>query len=227
MLGKGQRVVRAILGLYHPLDGQMIFLRKRIVAVVVRGNCHHAARSIACKHIIRRPDRHLAPVDRVHRIRARKHARLFACGRQAVDLACARRVFLIFLHRSPLLRRSDLLHQRMLGRDDHIGAAAERICARCKHGKVAAALRCRISPRRPAIFRSSSSASAWSFPASRCWSRPCQKLLRVIRDLKKPLRQMLPRDLRVRSARRQPSTTCSFASTVLHEGHQLTGAALR
>ncbi|SIE22728.1 Uncharacterised protein [Mycobacteroides abscessus subsp. abscessus] len=54
------------------LDRQAEFLRKLIVALIMRRNGHDGPGSIACKHIVGNPDRHFFAVNRVDGISAGK-----------------------------------------------------------------------------------------------------------------------------------------------------------
>ena len=126
------------------------------VALVVRRHRHDGAGAVAHEHVVADPDRDRRVVHRVHGVGAGEDAGLLLLGAQALDLALAPRLVLVGDDGVALLGHRQLVDQRVLRRQHHVGGAEERVGPRREHReRVVAALAARSRPRRPRCARSS------------------------------------------------------------------------
>ena len=77
------------------------FLRKFIIAFVVRRNGHDRAGAVAHQDVVRNPDRNLFVVHRIDGICASEYTRLFGL-RRSIDVAFALYLLDVCLHRGTL-----------------------------------------------------------------------------------------------------------------------------
>ena len=88
---------------------------------------HDRARAVAGQHIVGDPDRHRLAVDRVDGGRAREDAGLVLGEIGPLEVALAARLVLVGAHGGALRVGGQLLHQRVLGRQHHVGGAVQRV----------------------------------------------------------------------------------------------------
>ena len=69
------RIVRN--GKHHETDFQLVFLRKLIVTLVMRGHAHDCASTVIHEDVVGHPNRNLFFVERIDSIAAGRHAVLF------------------------------------------------------------------------------------------------------------------------------------------------------
>ena len=136
-LGIGERRLHNVAAGDDLDDGQAEHFGKIIVALVVRGYGHNRARAVGDQHIVGDEDRNLLPrhgVDRRHAVQP--HAGLVLGHLGALEVALARRLLAVggdlVVVGQPA---APLLHQRMLGRDDHIGRAEDGVRAGGEHAQ--------------------------------------------------------------------------------------------
>ena len=103
------------------------------VALIVSGYSHDSSCTIRSEDIVGNPDGNLLAVDRVDGIRAREDAGLLLRQLGAFEVGLTGGEGLIFGHGLLLLRRGDLWHQLVLGREHHVSRAEERIGTSGEH----------------------------------------------------------------------------------------------
>jgi len=93
----------------------------------VRRNRHDRAGSVGDQHVVGDPDRNLPPVDRVDRVGAGEGSGLFGVVAGAGEFALLGRLVAVGLHFGLAVGGGQLLHQRMLGGEHHVGRAEQRV----------------------------------------------------------------------------------------------------
>ncbi len=131
----GERALGARRRRDHLDDRQTVLGGELEVALVVCRHGHDGAGAVAHQHVVADPDGDLEAVHRVDRGGAGEHAALLLLGRQALDLALAPRLVLVGGDGRPLLRSRQLVDQRVLGRQDHVRGAEQRVGPRREHGQ--------------------------------------------------------------------------------------------
>ena len=194
VLGEGKLSFAALL--FNDLDdGEIVFGREGVVALVVRGNRHDRARAVGCKDVVRKIDGDLLTVDGVGAVRAREHARLFAGGGEALDLVCLCRLFDICLDGGALLGRRELACKGVLGRQHDVRHAEYRVAAGGEHADLLSAVALKFDLAARGLADPVALHILGLFRPVEC-VQPGQKLFRVVGDLEEPLRQVLAHDLR-------------------------------
>ena len=118
----------------HNLDDRQVVLAGELpVALVVAGHGHDGARAVMAKHVVGNPDGNLLAGGRVDGIAAGEDAGLFAGQLGALQVRLLLSLAAVGFHLGPVLRRGDLVHQRMLGCQHHVGGAEERVGPGRKH----------------------------------------------------------------------------------------------
>ena len=133
-VGESGRVqVRGFLALDNFHNGQAEFFSKFPVAAVVGGHGHDRAGAVGGEDIVRNEDGHALAVDRVDGFDALDaHASLFLVELGALKLRLAGGFLLVGGDGFGVFDKArvhPLFEERMLGRDDHIGAAEQRVGA--------------------------------------------------------------------------------------------------
>ena len=148
--------------LEHGHDRQAELLREVEVALVVAGHAHDGAGAVRREHVVGDPDWHFLAVELVGDVCAGEDARLLALGRHAVDLGLLAGGLDVRAHGVALLRRRDLLDERMLRREHEERHAEDRVRPRREDGDLllgdARRHRDRSSGARPCCGRSSCAA---------------------------------------------------------------------
>ncbi len=115
-----------VAALHHLADRQPEGARELPVALVVPGHGHDGAGAVAHQHVVGDPDRQLLTVDGVHGMPAGGHARLLPLL-LALQIALARGLLAVGVHRRALCRDGDGVDQRVLGGQHHVGGAEQRV----------------------------------------------------------------------------------------------------
>ena len=180
----------------HRHDLQPVLLRELEVALVVRGHAHHGARAVRRQHVVGDPDRHALAVERVGDVGAGEDARLLALRRHALDLGLAARRLDVRAHGVALLRRRDLLDQRMLRRQHEERHAVHRVRPRREDADLlrldARARRARSAA--PRLRSADPVALHRRDLVGPLELREVEQLLGVARDAEEPLLQVALRD---------------------------------
>ena len=108
-------------------NGQLKFPGELVVALVMGRDRHDRARAVSHQHVVRNPDRDALVVDRVDGIAACEDAGLLFIGGFALNIRLPGGLFLVGCHFGLFIGSSDLVHERMLRREDHEGCAPERV----------------------------------------------------------------------------------------------------
>src|SRR5204862_491620 len=109
-LAPGGRIARLLTVLSdHFADGDAEPVRELKVALVVRGDAHDRARTIAHQYVVCYPDRDLLAVHGIGDVAAGKDARLLLFRAQAFDLGLVPRSVNVGLDLGPVFGRGDLL----------------------------------------------------------------------------------------------------------------------
>ena len=108
-------------------DLQPELARESEIALVVRRHSHDGASAVGHQHVVGDPDRDVRTIHRVCGICTSKDTRLFLVGRLALNIRLAGGLFFVNFHFFLMLRRSELLHQRMFRREHHESGAPQRI----------------------------------------------------------------------------------------------------
>ena len=158
----GESLLRHIAALDDLDDGQIEFFREIIVALVVGGHGHDGARAVADEHIVGDEDGDLFAVHGVHGAHAlQPYACFVLCKLGALEVALLRSGLLVFPHG---VQVGDLVrpffNAGMLGRDDHISRAKQRVRAGGVDEQLVAQPWWRPFPPRRGCGRSSSSAAS-------------------------------------------------------------------
>ena len=114
-------------GLDHLNDGEVELLREGEVALVVGRHRHDGAGAVGRQDVVGDPDRDLLAVDGVRRGRAGGDAGLILCELGPFEIALGARRLLIRRDRRALSGRRQVGDQRVLGRQDHVRRAVERV----------------------------------------------------------------------------------------------------
>ena len=120
--------LRIVARIDHRDDGDFVFFREFEVAGVMGRHGHDGPGSVTDQHIIGDPDRHRLIVHRVDRKRTGENAGLLLVF-LTLAIAARRRATTVSLDCFALCVRRQLLDERVLGRDDHVGRAEQRIGA--------------------------------------------------------------------------------------------------
>ncbi len=120
-------------------DRQPELLCERVVTLVVRGDGHDRAGSVAGEHVVGHEDRDSLAVDRVDRVGTDRDAGLLAFGGQPLDLGLGLGARDVRLHLRPSLRGRQRRDQRMLRGEDHERRSEQRVRARREDADLLAA----------------------------------------------------------------------------------------
>ncbi len=197
--GEHQALGETIYPLDHGNDGQPEPEGEGKVAFIMSRYPHDRTGPIPHHHVVGDPDRDASSIDRIDGIGAGEDARLLLLGAQALDLALPCGLNTIVVDGVIVSGLSDLLHERMFGRQDHKGGAPERVRA-CREDHQIAGIRC--GPPRHVLrghFERDLGALAASDPIGLEQAnalgpvdlREIKKLVRVVRDLPEPLLEVL------------------------------------
>ena len=140
-----ERALRAALRRDDLDDRDRELGRELEVALVVGRHRHDGAGAVAHEHVVADPDGDRRVVHRVHGVGAGEDAGLLLLGAQALDLALAARLVLVGDHGVALPGHRELVDQRVLRRQHHVGGAEQRVGARREHREhVVAALQAEV-----------------------------------------------------------------------------------
>ena len=117
----------AILRLDHLDDGQLKLGGEFEVALVVGGHGHDCTRAVAHHDIVGDPHGDLLAVDGVDGMSARGHAGLVFVQVAAVEVGLAGAGLLVVFDGGLLISGGDLIDERMLGGEHHVGGAEQGI----------------------------------------------------------------------------------------------------
>ena len=129
-----QTLVQRAVGTHHFQDGQTERLSELEVALVVAGHGHDCAGAIRTEYVVRRVDRNLLARQRVLRERAGENARFLLVQRRTLHVALPRGGCGVDLDFSTMLGRGDLQREAMVGCDDHVRRAEQRVWTRRVYG---------------------------------------------------------------------------------------------
>ena len=192
-----RKLAAAVLGHDDALYGKPVLFGELVVARVVRRNAHHCARAVSGKAVIGDVYGRFFAVYRVNAITPRKYARLFLCGRRALDLAALCRLGDVLFDSGALLCDRKFFDHRMLGRDNYVAHAEQRIGARRKYRYLLRAVG-------PDYLEVDLAADGLTYPVALHRLglfgpiepvQPVQQFFRIVGYLKEPLRQLLVHDL--------------------------------
>ncbi|MNM83281.1 hypothetical protein D3C81_953380 [compost metagenome] len=108
--------LRQIAACDHLNDRQIKLLGEFVIALVMPRYCHDGTRTVTCEHVVGNPDRQLRAVHRIDRIGAGEYPSFLLRQIGALQVALARCLVLVSLHRFALGIRRDGLDQFMLRR---------------------------------------------------------------------------------------------------------------
>ena len=97
------------------------------IALVVGRNGHDGSGAVAHQNVIGDPNRYLFSINRIDPISPGEDAGFFLVEFGPLQIALGRNGRLVFFHSVFLCGGGDALHQRMLGRENHVGRSEKRI----------------------------------------------------------------------------------------------------
>jgi hypothetical protein len=110
-------------------DGDLELGGKFMVPLVMGGYCHDGSGAVTHEHVVGDPHRNFLAVDGVDAVGACGYTALFLGEVGSVEVALECGLADVVLDRVLILRGGDLLNDRVLGRDDHVGGAEKGVGA--------------------------------------------------------------------------------------------------
>jgi hypothetical protein len=120
----------------HFDHGNPILLRKLEIALIMRRHGHDRSGAVAHHDVVGDPHGDLLAVDRIGRGAAGEDAALFLRQVGALEVGLRGARLAIRFDGVLLLRGHDLVDERMLGREDHVGRAEEGVGPRREDGDL-------------------------------------------------------------------------------------------
>ena len=121
-------------------DRQSVGLGEFPVPLVLGGHCHDGAGAVGGEHVVGHPDGNLLAGRRIDRVAAGEDAGLLLLKIRALELALGGGGRAIVFHLLALLVGGDGIHQRMFGRQHHVGGAEQRVRTRGENTDAARAV---------------------------------------------------------------------------------------